>query len=122
KLAGPFDTGYEDRAVALGLTGIVEFTGPLTHGVSRALQREADVLLLWKPPGMPTMVPGKLYEYLDAGRPLIALLPEGEEATDLGVRGGAVLVRPGDRMALAAEIERRVDGWIAAGRAPDRRP
>jgi hypothetical protein len=71
---------------------------------------------------MPTMVPGKLYEYLDAGRPLVALLPEGEEATDLAVRGGAVLVRPGDRMALAAEIEHRVDGWIATGRAPDRRP
>ncbi|HZJ73127.1 MAG TPA: glycosyltransferase, partial [Planctomycetota bacterium] len=27
RLAGPFDTGYRDRAVALGLTGIVDFTG-----------------------------------------------------------------------------------------------
>ncbi len=122
RLAGPFDVGYLDRAVALGLTGIVEFTGPLAHGASRALQRAADVLLLWKPPGMPTMVPGKLYEYLDSGRPLVAILPAGDEAAGLAERGGATRVDPGDRAALAAALERLVDRRAAGGRAPDARP
>ena len=122
RLAGPFDTGYEDRAVALGLTGIVEFTGPLTHDASRALQREADVLLLWKPRGMPTMVPGKLYEYLDAGRPLLAVLPAGDEAATLAERGGATRIDPGDRAALERALERIVDRRDAEGRAPVTRP
>jgi len=122
RLAGPFDTGYQDRAVALGLTGIVEFTGPLAHAEARALQRAADLLVLWKPPGMPTMVPGKLYEYLDSGRPIVALLPAGDEAAELAARGGAARIEPGDREELAAELERRIDRAAAEGRAPSARP
>jgi glycosyltransferase involved in cell wall biosynthesis len=121
-LAGPFDAAYEDRAIALGLTGIVSFPGPLAHEASRELQRGADLLLLWKPRGYPSMVPGKLYEYLDAGRPMIALLPSGDEAAELAVRGGAVRVEPGDRAALATEIERAWLGWREQGRVRDRRP
>ena len=111
RLAGPFDTDYEDRAVALGLKGIVEFTGPLAHGEARALQRAADLLLLWKPRGFHTMVPGKIYEYLDAGRPLLALLEEGDEAEQLVRRAGGTCLPSGDREGLAAEIERRYLAW-----------
>jgi len=120
RLAGPYDRGYEDRAVALGLTGIVEFTGPISHAAARTLQERADLLLLWKPPESPTMVPGKLYEYLASGRPIVALIPKEEEAAELAERGGAVRIDPGDRAALAAEIGRRVDAWLARGREPDR--
>lgn len=124
-LAGPFETGYRDRAVALGLTGIVEFTGPRPHAETRQLQREAALLMLWKPRGVPTMVPGKLYEYLDAGRPVVALLERGEEAGELVRRAGGTVIAPGDRLALAAEIERRYAAWHAGGpadRAPSARP
>lgn len=111
RLAGPFDTDYEDRAVALGLKGIVEFAGPLAHGQSRALQRAADLLLLWKPRGYRTMVPGKTYEYLAAGRPILALLEEDDEAARLVCRAGGTCLPPGDREGLAAEIERRYLAW-----------
>src|SRR5262249_37334803 len=50
RLAGPYEQGYEDRSIALGLKGIVDFPGPLSHTEARALQRSADLLLLWKPP------------------------------------------------------------------------
>lgn len=123
-LAGPYDTDYEDRALALGLTGIVRFAGPLPHGESRALQRSADALLLWKPraSGFRTMVPGKLYEYLDAGRPVIALLPAEDEAAALVRRAGGVVVPPGDRAALARELETRYMEWKQVGRAASGRP
>jgi len=111
RLAGPFDSGYADRAVALGLTGIVEFTGPLPHPEARALQRRADLLLLWKPRDCPSMVPGKLYEYLDAGRPLAALLDPGDEAAELVRQGGGAVLEPGDRRALAALIEKHYLAW-----------
>jgi glycosyltransferase involved in cell wall biosynthesis len=120
RLAGPFDSGYDDRAVALGLRGIVEFSGPLPHAETRALQQAADLLLLWKPRATPTMVPGKLYEYLDSGRPLVAVLEAGDEAAELVRRGGGVVTPPGDRVALAAEIERRYLAWKEHGALPQR--
>lgn len=122
RLAGPYETGYEDRAIALGLKGIVEFLGPRSHAESRALQRAADLLLLWKPREFPTMVPGKLYEYLDSGRPLLAVLAPAEEAAELARRAGATLIRPGDRAGLTEALSSRYLEWTERGRAPDARP
>jgi hypothetical protein len=124
-LAGPYETGYADRAVALGLTGIVTFTGPQPHEASPALQRAASLLLLWKPTGAGyrTMVPGKLYEYLDAGTPVVALLEPDDEAAALVRRAGGVVLPPGDRAPLAAEIGRRYAAWREGGsEAPGARP
>lgn len=123
-LAGPYDLDYEDRALALGLKGIVRFAGPLPHGESRALQRAADALLLWKPrgEGYRTMVPGKLYEYLDAGRPVVALLPGADEAAGLVRNAGGTVLPPGDRVALARELETRYMAWRQHGRVRDERP
>jgi glycosyltransferase involved in cell wall biosynthesis len=122
RIAGPYDSGYEDRSIALGLKGIVEFLGPLPHAATRTLQRAADVLLMWKPRGTPTMVPGKLYEYADSGRPMLALLPEDDEAAELVSRAGGERVAPGDRAALAASVERRYLAWKEAGRSRSARP
>lgn len=123
-LAGPYDLDYEDRALALGLKGIVRFAGSLAHAESRALQRAADLLLLWKPrgAGFRTMVPGKLYEYLDSGRPVVALLPEDDEAAALVRRAGGTVLPPGDRGALARELETRYMAWREGGRTPAARP
>ncbi len=59
------------------------------------------------------MVPGKLYEYLDAGRPIVGLLERGEEAAELVERAGGTLIAPGDRAALAGELSRRYAAWQA---------
>ena len=122
RLVGPYDSGYEDRSIALGLKGIVEFTGPRSHAETRALQHAADLLLLWKPRGAPTMVPGKLYEYLDSGRPILALLPAEDEAARLVERAGGARLEPGDRGALARALESRYRAWRTEGRIPDARP
>ena len=123
-LAGPYESEWPARAAALGLTDVVRFPGPLAHADARALQRAADVLLLWKPreAGFATMVPGKLYEYLDSGRPVVALLPAGEEAALLVERAGGARLAPGDTAALASELHVRYRRWLAGERAPDRRP
>ena len=122
-LAGPYETGYADRAVALGLTpGIVAFAGPLAHDEARALQRRADLLVAWKMERMEATVPGKLYEYLDSGRPLLALLEERDEAAALVERAGGTRLRPGARAELATTLERRYMEWKERGRAPSRRP
>ena len=123
RFAGPYETGYEDRSIALGLKGIVEFMGPLrARRDARAPARGRDLLLLWKPRNYPTMVPGKLYEYLDSGRPVLAVLPPGDEAGALVARAGGEIVAPGDRAALAASLERRYHEWKAGGVRPAARP
>ncbi len=122
ELVGPYEQGYQDRAVALGLTGIVRFSGPRPHAEARRLQRRADLLMLWNPrgAGYRTMVPGKLYEYFEARRPVIALLGEQDEATALVRRGGGVVLPVGRRENLTEELERQYLRWRAEGRAPDR--
>lgn len=123
-LVGPYDADHEDRAAALGLTGMVRFQGSVAHAESRRLQRSADALLLWKPrgEGYRSMVPGKLYEYLDSGRPVLALLPEGDEAGEMVRRSGGEVLAPGDVAGLARALERRYTEWRERGRAADRRP
>jgi glycosyltransferase involved in cell wall biosynthesis len=122
RLAGPFDAGYQDRAVALGLTGIVEFTGPVAHAESRALQRGAQLLVHWQPRAFPTMVPGKLYEYFEAGRPIVAALDSATEAAELLRGAGATVVPPGDRAQFGAAIERHYRAWREHGPEPSRSP
>lgn len=122
-LAGPYDTDYESRAASLGLAGLVEFHGPLAHQAARELQRRADALLLWKPraAGYATMVPGKLYEYLDSARPIIALLPQGDEAAAWVSEASGVVVPVGNTAALAQVIETMYTTWRQQGRTPDHR-
>jgi len=123
-LAGPFEGSHADRATALGLTGIVHFAGPLAHEATRDLQRRADLLLLWKPrgAGYRTMVPGKLYEYLDAGPPVLAMLEQNDEAAELVRRAGGEVVPPGDRAPMTDAIERRYLAWKDGRRARAPRP
>ena len=124
KLAGPYELDWEEYAVALQLHHMVEFLGPIEHAESRALQQAADALLLWRPrgEGYRTMVPGKLYEYLDSGRPVLALLDAADEAASLVRRAGGWVGPPGGAAELAAEISARLARWRASGRETAARP
>jgi hypothetical protein len=74
--------------------------------------------MLWTPSGCHNCVPGKVYDYLDSGRPLLALIEPGDELADLVLRGGGVRLAPGDREGLSAELERRYLAWKEGGGAP----
>jgi hypothetical protein len=68
------------------------------------------------------MVPGKLYEYLDSGRPILGLLHATDEAAELVTRAGGRLSPPGDADGLARELAARLAAWETGGRAADARP
>jgi glycosyltransferase involved in cell wall biosynthesis len=119
---GPFDPGDADRAVALGLSGIVSFDGPRPHREARELQHRAHLLLLWKPTGTSGRVPGRVYEYFEAERPLLAVLDPADETADIVRRGGGIVIASGDRAGIEREIERHYQAWQRGEPLEARRP
>lgn len=57
------------------LAGLVSVQPAVSHAAALQLQRDADLLLalLWNDPDEPGVVPVKLFEYLGAGRPVLAV-------------------------------------------------
>ena len=62
---------------------------------------EADLLLLLAEKFV-IQIPGKTYEYLRAGRPILALTPEGALANLLRRIGGGLVVSPSDTAGVLA--------------------
>jgi glycosyltransferase involved in cell wall biosynthesis len=108
-----FDMAEErDR---LGLQGMVEL---LPAQPRRDILREmisASCLLLLQP-GTTVSIPGKLFEYITAGRPILALAEEGETSDIVRESGRGVAILPEDQ----PHIERAIEELLKnANRAAD---
>jgi GT2 family glycosyltransferase/glycosyltransferase involved in cell wall biosynthesis len=107
----------QDWEMSQGVNG-VRMLGYLNHRESIALLRSADLLFLPMqdfPPGHRAgTVPGKAYEYLASGRPILAAVPDGDARDLLDAAGTALLCGPADSGAMASiiaeQIERRGAG------------
>lgn len=91
----------------LGLQGIVEFLGSVPREQSLAAMASASALLLLQP-GHTVSVPGKLFEYLATGRPILAVAEEGEISEIVRSSGVGLAVLPGDERGLVVALERLV--------------
>jgi glycosyltransferase involved in cell wall biosynthesis len=107
-----------DRAQHLGLTSRVEFTGQVPPRAVAGLLERAGILVL---PNLATAIstrftsPLKMFEYMAAGRPIVASdLPAIREV--LEHERNALLVPPGDGAALASGIQRLLDDPALAAR------
>ncbi|HWB57722.1 MAG TPA: glycosyltransferase [Gaiellaceae bacterium] len=93
--------------------GVVHAHGYLPHAQTIALLRSADLLFLPMhdlPDGVRSrIVPGKTYEYLGAGRPILGALPDGDARDLLVEAGNAVLCRPADVDAMARLVLEQVE-------------
>lgn len=82
-----------------GVTDHIRELGPLPHRDAIALMRSADVLFVTNGEGNRQQIglPGKLYEYLATGRPVLALThPDGDAGRILHQTGGGVAVPADD--------------------------
>lgn len=89
------------------LEDVVAFHPDVTYARSKALQKGADALLLIVDVGETTsgVIPGKLFEYIAAGRPILCIAEPGA-TTEIIERGNLGSVhRPGDVVSLALAIE-----------------
>ena len=93
--------------------------GYLSHADSIALMRSADLLFLPMqnlPAGRrSTTVPGKTYEYLATGRPILAAVPPGDARDILEQSGRALLCGPDQVDEIAAAIATAIRDPLEGG-------
>jgi glycosyltransferase involved in cell wall biosynthesis len=100
------------------LRDFVVFKGAVSFLESVSIMRSAPTLLFLVPhgQGFETWVPSKLYPYLFSGRPIFALVPEGDAARIVEETGAGVAVRSVDPADVACQMRRFLDGARARGR------
>jgi glycosyltransferase involved in cell wall biosynthesis len=121
-LAGRLTDG--DRELIRGAP--VHAHGFLPYPQTIDLVRSADLLFLPMhdlPPGRRArIVPGKTYEYLASGRPILAAVPDGDARDLLRQVEHVHLTRPADSEAMAGAVLAEARAVREHGRAPSRRP
>jgi len=115
-VAGPLTPAERELLGAEVSPAKVTLLGSLERERSLALQRRADALLLLAHPARSQLVNFKLFEYLAAGRPVLALAA-GTEAGRIAAEVGIEPVVPaGDPAAIAAALAQLARGEL---RPPD---
>jgi glycosyltransferase involved in cell wall biosynthesis len=114
KQVGSVHDSWRREATALGIDDLVEFTGPRSFLESRAMQQDADVLLLTtvsRYDGGPVpIVNAKLYEYLYAGKPVLLLSDPGDGCDFAADAGVGTVVPPRDVPGLTGVLKRLAEG------------
>jgi glycosyltransferase involved in cell wall biosynthesis len=117
-IVGPSWEGVRELAEAERLS-MVRWHRPRPRGEILRLQRQADSLLMLVEPERPGMATTKLYEYLAAERPVLAVGPEGEASRILAETGGGFSC-PASADGLAAALDRLLEGEAPSGDASKR--
>jgi glycosyltransferase involved in cell wall biosynthesis len=115
RFVGDFRESDRATIAELGLGGRVELVPYLPRREALALQRDSDALLLLIPRGEGRgrfVVSTKVFEYLAAGRPILASVPEdGAAAELLRETGAGTIVPPDDVDAIAEGLSALVGRW-----------
>jgi glycosyltransferase involved in cell wall biosynthesis len=105
RFIGRMDAAIEDRIrVLLGDTAV--FDGYVPHEKAVAAVMSADIALVVRPHREISFMsaPGKIFEYLAAGTPILAAVPEGEAARIVRETGAGAVVTEEDPDAIAGML------------------
>jgi glycosyltransferase involved in cell wall biosynthesis len=119
RFVGELTSRDREWAEALGLGDRLELLPFGSRRRSLAYQRDSEALLLLLPEagerGAPVL-PGKIFEYLAAERPIIAAVPPGGAAANLIREAGAGIVVPPDDVGAIREALAGLEARWRAGR------
>jgi glycosyltransferase involved in cell wall biosynthesis len=117
RFLGDFRTSDREWAEQLGLGDRLELIAYAPRRRSLELQRDSDALLLLIPEAGGRgkgVLSGKVFEYLAAERPILAIVPpEGAAADLIRQTGGGVLVGPDDVDGMTAALRDLHAQWKA---------
>jgi len=127
RFVGDFRSSDREWAESLGLGDRLELIGYSPRGESLRLQRDSEALLLLVPDAGGRgkgVLSGKVFEYLAAGRPILAAVPpDGAAAALIRETGAGVVVAPDDVEGMRAALEelhaRFLDGGLPSVELPD---
>ena len=113
RFVGDFGKNNKVLVKEMGLEDVVEFAGHVSHDKCIQYQTETDLLLLiiytceWSK----SVLTGKLFEYIGAGKPILALVPDGE-AKDLIIEDKlGIIVKPKDIDGIKNTILKFYTDW-----------
>jgi hypothetical protein len=111
-------SGHDDEFGAtlreLDIQDIVRLEPPVDYLVALREMLTADALLLMQAANCNAQIPAKLYEYLRAGRPILALTdPEGDTGRTLAAAGAHSILR----LDSESEISRALPEFVRAVRS-----
>lgn len=90
----------------------INYAGYLAHEDALVLMHRASALLLMIRPDAPRTLPGKLYEYLAVGKPILALVPpNGLAAKIISEARSGVIVAPDDVPAISSALTSMYRQW-----------
>lgn len=124
RFVGNVGQATAEQVQALGLSGVAELTGYVPHRESIGYVLGADVLLLVVAPGpgSQAVLTGKLFEYLAAGKPILALVPPSAAADLVRESRAGVVVDPENvpsiREQLLAIFQQWQQGTLASHSDP----
>ena len=108
RFVGDFRSTDREWAEALGLGDRLELVPYAPRGESLRLQRDSEALLLLVPDAGGRgkgVLSGKVYEYIAAGRPILAVVPpDGAAAALVRETGAGVVVAPDDVEGIRAAL------------------
>jgi glycosyltransferase involved in cell wall biosynthesis len=114
-IVGNFHESFRKMAVEHGVSTALVTPGNVEHQQKIRHLFASDVL--WLVTHDPVITPGKVYEYIGARKPILALAPEGVLRNVLAGYGAATCVDPNDVNAIADAIYKLYLDW-REGRLP----
>ncbi len=114
---GPREAVNDALVEKHNLGGAVQFRDPVDHHAVLQAMAAADWLLLIESASArgALITPGKLFEYLAVGRPILALVPEGPAARIVRECDAGVVIDPDNTAAISETLA----AWLSGG-APAR--
>ena len=122
RFLGDFRSADREWAEGLGLGDRLELIPYAPRATSLALQRDSEALLLLIPDAGGRgkgVLSGKIFEYIAAGRPILAAVPPDGAAADLIRETGAGVVAAPDDVDALREALAELDRRFSSGGLPD---
>ncbi len=114
EIVGPTTEQERSLAAAHGIEQVVQFVPPVPRKQAYQHQVDADALLLVTAPGVRSVATSKLYDYIGAGRPILALA-QGNAAAETVERFDLGLTAPADDASAIAAALRELMRRASAG-------